>query len=340
MILSVPRRARTLLTVATAAFAAWFGSAMPARAQQGTGAPATVHSKSADSYSLGVSLGGQLHDSGVTPQDVNGERITAGVHEALAGKATPTPQDHQNVDGLLRRAHQQAGAPGAAAPNPNAPNTAAPGDARNNSADSYSVGVTMGAQLHVSGVTPQDVSNERLAAGLRDALTGKVKSTPEDRQRITELLNRSRAEAGETNHRAAAAFLAANGKKQGIITTASGLQYKVLTAGSGVAPQATDEVVVNYRGTLMDGTEFDNSYKRGEPATFAVDHVIHGWTEALQLMKPGAKYQLFIPPQLAYDLHSPTPEIPPGSLLLFDVELISVKGPAAAAAPTSPQATK
>jgi FKBP-type peptidyl-prolyl cis-trans isomerase len=311
MTLSATRRARTLLTIPAAAFAVLFASALPVYAQQGAAAPATAHSKGADSYSLGVSVGTQLHDSGVTSQDVSGERLAAGVQDALAGKVKLTPEDRQNIDGLLRRAHEPAGAPNATP--------------HNSSADSYSLGVSMGNQLHASGVTPQDVSGERLAAGVHDALTGKVKTTPEDQQNITGLLHRSHEQAGETNHRAAAAFLAENGKKKGTVTTASGLQYKVLAAGSGAPPKATDEVVVNYRGTLLDGTEFDNSYKRGEPASFAVDHVIHGWTEALQLMKPGAKYQLFIPPQLAYDLQSP-PGIPPGSLLLFDVEVLSVKG--------------
>jgi len=120
-----------------------------------------------------------------------------------------------------------------------------------------------------------------------------------------------------------------------VVTTASGLQYKVLSPGSGTSPKATDSVVVNYRGTLLDGAEFDSSYKRGEPATFQVNRVIPGWTEALQLMKPGGKYQLFVPPQLAYDLRSP-PSIPAGSLLIFDVELVSVKPPEQAAAPTAP----
>jgi FKBP-type peptidyl-prolyl cis-trans isomerase len=320
MTLSAPRRARTLLTIRAAALAALFASALPVYAQQGAAAPGPAHSKGADSYSLGVSVGTQLHDSGVTSQDVSGERLAAGVRDALTGKVKLTPEDRQNIDGLLRRAHEQAAAPNAAAPN-----TAPAATPHSSSADSYSLGVSMGNQLHASGVTPQDVSGERLAAGVRDALTGKVKTTPEDQQNVTGLLRRSHEQAGETNHRAAAAFLAENGKKKDIVTTASGLQYKVLAAGSGAPPKATDEVVVNYRGTLLDGTEFDNSYKRGEPASFAVDHVIHGWTEALQLMKPGAKYQLFIPPQLAYDLQSP-PGIPPGSLLLFDVELLSVKG--------------
>jgi FKBP-type peptidyl-prolyl cis-trans isomerase len=324
MTLSAPRRVQAFLTVTAAAFAALLVGATPARAQQGAAAPATAHSASADSYSLGVSLGGQLHESGIAAQDVNAERVATGVHDALAGKAKPAPEDRQNIDALVGRTHQQPAVP-------NTPSTS--------SAASHSVGVVMGAQLHAAGVTPQDVSNERLAAGLNDALAGKAKLTPEDQQRITNLMSRSRAEAGEAHHRAAAAFLADNGKKPGVVTTASGLEYKVLTAGSGASPKATDEVVVNYRGSLLDGTEFDSSYKRGEPATFPVNRVIPGWTEALQLMKPGSKYQLFIPPQLAYDLHSP-PGIPPGSLLLFDVELLSIKAPAAAAPAPVPPASK
>jgi FKBP-type peptidyl-prolyl cis-trans isomerase len=148
---------------------------------------------------------------------------------------------------------------------------------------------------------------------------------------------------GEANHRAAAKYLAENAKKPNMVTTASGLQYKVLNAGNGASPKASDEVTVNYRGTLINGTEFDSSYKRGQPATFPVNRVIPGWTEALQLMKPGAKYQLFIPPQLAYDLRS-QPPIPPGSMLIFEVELLSVKegapeAPPGAAQPPAPTPT-
>ncbi|MGH8148863.1 MAG: FKBP-type peptidyl-prolyl cis-trans isomerase, partial [Steroidobacteraceae bacterium] len=107
-------------------------------------------------------------------------------------------------------------------------------------------------------------------------------------------------------------------------TTASGLQYRILRPGSGAPPRPTDEVTVNYRGTLLDGTEFDSSYKRGMPATFPVNHVIKGWREALVLMKPGSKWELYVPPELAYGEDSPPP-IPPGSLLEFQVELLSIK---------------
>lgn len=205
------------------------------------------------------------------------------------------------------------------------------------SSASYSLGVSFGEQLRAAGVTSDAVSSERLAQGVRDGMSGKAKLTDADRQAISEMVRNARAAAAETNHRAAAKFLAENAKKPGVVTTASGLQYKVLAGGSGESPKPTDSVVVNYRGTLLDGTEFDSSYKRGEPATFQVNRVIPGWTEALQLMKPGGKYQLFVPPQLAYDMHSP-PSIPAGSMLIFDVELASVKPAEQAGSPPAPAA--
>jgi FKBP-type peptidyl-prolyl cis-trans isomerase len=200
------------------------------------------------------------------------------------------------------------------------------------SSPSYSVGVSMGEQLRASGIPPDLLNAQQLAQGVHDALSGKVSMTDKDRENLRTLVD----SVGESNHRAAAKFLAENGKKSDVVTTASGLQYKVLTAGSGGAsPKTNDEVTVNYRGTLMNGTEFDSSYKRGQPANFQVNRVIPGWTEALGLMKPGAKWQLFIPPQLAYDLRS-APPIPPGSLLIFEVELLSVKAAPAAAQPAAP----
>jgi FKBP-type peptidyl-prolyl cis-trans isomerase FklB len=149
---------------------------------------------------------------------------------------------------------------------------------------------------------------------------------------IMSMLRKAHEAKAAPNHAAAAAFLAENGKKKDIITTASGLQYKVITPGSGDPPKPGDMVTVNYRGTLLNGTEFDSSAKHGGPATFPSNGVIPGWQEALALMKPGAKYQLWIPPKLAYDLNSPTAAIPPGSMLIFDVELVSIK-PAGSAAP-------
>jgi FKBP-type peptidyl-prolyl cis-trans isomerase len=204
-------------------------------------------------------------------------------------------------------------------------------------AASYSLGVSMGDQLRSSGITPDAINAERLAQGVRDALSGKVKMTEADQKNIQQLVRNAQEGAAEANHKAAASFLAANAKKPGVVTTASGLQYLVLTPGSGESPKPTDEVTVNYRGTLLDGTEFDSSYKRGQPASFVLGRVIPGWTEGLQLMKPGAKHRLFVPPQLAYDLHvRPGMGIPPGSLLIFDVELLSFKPAEAAGAPSAP----
>ena len=176
---------------------------------------------------------------------------------------------------------------------------------------SYAIGVSVGETLHRSKVDLNQVSVEKIAQGIRDALSGKAQMSQEYQSQIMELMQGARLSAAEPNHKAAAAFLAENGKKSDVKTTASGLEYKVLAAGSGESPKPTDQVSVNYKGTLLDGTEFDASAKHGGPATFAVNGVIPGWTEALQLMKPGAKYQLWIPPQLAYDLNSP-PSIPGG----------------------------
>jgi FKBP-type peptidyl-prolyl cis-trans isomerase len=242
---------------------------------------------------------------------------------------------------LVRAQEPPAGAPpGTAAsatskkPAANAANTEA---ASEKSAVSYSLGVSMGDQLRSTGVTPDQISSQRLTQGVRDGITGKAKMSDADRQNISRLMRNAQQGAADANHRAAAKFLAENGKKPGVTTTASGLQYKVLAAGSGESPKASDEVTVNYRGTLLDGTEFDSSYRRGEPATFPLARVIPGWTEGLQLMQPGAKYQLFVPPQLAYDMR-PRPGIPPGSMLIFEVELLSVKPVPAAAIPGAPPA--
>lgn len=121
------------------------------------------------------------------------------------------------------------------------------------------------------------------------------------------------------------AFLAANGKKPGIVTTSSGLQYQVLSQGAGAKPSATDEVTVHYRGTTIDGREFDSSYARGAPATFPLNRVIAGWTEGLQLMPEGSKYRLFIPSDLAYGSRGAGPDIGPNATLIFDVELIKIE---------------
>lgn len=201
---------------------------------------------------------------------------------------------------------------------------------------SYSLGVSMGDQLHASGIAADAVNSTQLAQGVHDALLGKATITDADKTNIAKLIQGGMAAQAEVNHKAAAKFLAENGKKPDVVTTASGLQYRVLAPGAGASPKPTDEVTVNYTGKLLDGTEFDSSYKRGEPAKFALNHVIPGWSEGVGLMKAGSKYELFVPPSLAYDLRTPTPAIPPGSMLIFTVELMSFKAsppPPAAPAP-------
>jgi FKBP-type peptidyl-prolyl cis-trans isomerase FklB len=184
-----------------------------------------------------------------------------------------------------------------------------------------------------------------LAVGIKDALAGKPQLTPDQIKEVMTTfekdMEQKQKETGEKNKAEGAKFLEENKKKDGVKTTASGLQYKVIKDGNGAQPKKTDTVTVNYRGTLMNGTEFDSSYKRGQPATFPVNGVIPGWTEALQLMKVGSKYQLFIPSTLAYGERSVGPDIGANSTLIFEVELMDAKPapastPAAAAPPKAP----
>jgi FKBP-type peptidyl-prolyl cis-trans isomerase FklB len=196
--------------------------------------------------------------------------------------------------------------------------------------ESYSLGYQFGQGAKSQGL---DINVELYASGIRDALAGSKPqlSEQEIRQTVSELQKRFVAarekaikEMSAKNLAAGKAFLEENKKKEGVKTLPSGLQYKVLTEGSGKTPKAADNVTVNYKGTLINGAEFDNSYKRGQPATFKPNGVIKGWTEALQLMKEGSKWQLFIPPELGYGERGAGP-VPPNSTLIFEVELISVK---------------
>ena len=225
-----------------------------------------------------------------------------------------------------------AAAPAAKKPAAKTGNAAA---ATPKSQGSYAIGVSVGENLRRAKVSADAVSVERIAQGIRDSLAGKAQMSQEYQSSIMALIQGARTAAADPNHAAAAKFLAENGKQPGVITTASGLQYKVISPGAGDHPKPTDQVSVNYTGTLLDGSEFDASAKHGGPAKFPVNGVIPGWQEALVLMKPGAKYQLWIPPKLAYDLDSP-PMIPPGSLLKFEVELLSASAAPAAPAPGMP----
>jgi len=211
----------------------------------------------------------------------------------------------------------------------------APAAAPNGDQVSYLFGLTFGEQMHNVGITDQ-VTIDAIARGLKDGLAGK-KSTQADRQQVQEFVHSVMDSAIARNTAASKDFLVRNGHEKGVITTASGLEYKIIQPGDrkAAAIQPTDEVTVQYRGKLLDGTEFDSTYTRGTPASFRVNGVIPGWQEALVLMKPGAKWQLFVPPELAYGAN-PKGSIPGGSLLIFDVELVSVKSSGAPLAPPAP----
>ena len=197
---------------------------------------------------------------------------------------------------------------------------------------SYAIGMNLGTGLHRQNV---EVDSAALIQGFKDALAGGKTLLTEEEARAaimqlqSELQAKAQAKAaqeGEANKKEGDAFLAANKGKEGVVTLPSGLQYKILKEGTGPKPTASDSVVCNYKGTLINGTEFDSSYKRGEPATFPVTGVIKGWTEALQLMPIGSKWQLFVPSDLAYGARgTPGGPIGPNSTLVFEVELISLK---------------
>lgn len=198
---------------------------------------------------------------------------------------------------------------------------------------SYGIGVAMGRQLKNQLGFEFDLNF--VEKGLRDAASGqKLLMTEEDLKTTmtafqTEMAKKqeqARKQASEENKKAGEAFLAENKTKEGVVTLPSGLQYKILKAGDGKKPTLEDTVVCQYRGTLLNGTEFDSSYKRGQPVTFPVKGVIKGWTEALQLMPVGSKWQLFIPPELAYGERGAGGSIGPNATLIFEVDLVSIQG--------------
>ncbi len=198
---------------------------------------------------------------------------------------------------------------------------------------SYSIGVIVGKDMKTQGI---DLNPDVFGRGFRDGLSGtKPAMTDEDMQKAmsefrTEMAAQKQAEMkklADENKAKEDAFLAENKTKEGVKTTASGLQYKVLKEGTGKMPTAYDTVVVHYRGSLLDGTEFDSSYKRNEPATLPVSGLIPGWTEALQMMKTGSKWQIWVPSKSAYGEAGAGGVIPPNATLVFEVELISIEQP-------------
>jgi FKBP-type peptidyl-prolyl cis-trans isomerase FklB len=205
---------------------------------------------------------------------------------------------------------------------------------------SYAIGLNIGKSMHKDSV---DIDPSILLRGLRDGLAGGKPLLTDDEARAvmvtlqSEMRKRQEEKMlvqGGANKKEGEVFLADNKTKDGVVTLASGLQYKILKEGTGPKPVAADTVVCNYKGTLLDSTEFDSSYKRGQPATFPVSGVIKGWTEALQLMPVGSKWQLFIPSELAYGARGgPGGGIGPNATLIFEVELMSIQPKAEALVP-------
>ncbi len=194
---------------------------------------------------------------------------------------------------------------------------------------SYAIGTNIGQSMKQQGL---DVDADLLSAGLRDALKGESKLTDDQvrailmafQEKAMRQADEKRMKEGEEAIKKATDFLAANKSKPGVMTTPSGLQYKVIKEGTGAKPKATDQVKVHYTGTLIDGTKFDSSVDRGEPATFGLNQVIPGWTEGLQLMTVGSKYMLYLPPSLGYGEQGAGGSIGPNQALIFEVELLEI----------------
>ena len=197
---------------------------------------------------------------------------------------------------------------------------------------SYALGIGIGSQL--AGMGAKELNIDDFAQAIKDVISGsELKVDNAEAQALVQNFFQEQeakqqaaaAEAGKAAKATGEAFLAENGKKDGVVTLPSGLQYQVLKEGDGKKPSATDQVVCHYEGTLIDGTVFDSSYQRNQPATFGLNQVIAGWTEGVQLMQEGAKYRFFIPYNLAYGERGAGAQIPPFAALVFDVELIEVK---------------
>jgi FKBP-type peptidyl-prolyl cis-trans isomerase FklB len=193
---------------------------------------------------------------------------------------------------------------------------------------SYIIGMEIGSNLKKQAI---DIDSTILVRGVKDILSGAKPLLTEQEIQETMVgfqkeMMAKQSEVAKKNRAEGEAFLAENKKKEGVKTLPSGLQYKVIKVGTGKKPKSTDTVTVHYRGTLINGTEFDSSFKRGQPATFLVSKVIPGWTEALQLMEVGATWQLFIPSSLAYGEQGAGGDIGPNATLIFEVELVSIQG--------------
>jgi FKBP-type peptidyl-prolyl cis-trans isomerase FklB len=272
--------------------------------------------------------------------EARAQQTPAATQPSSAGQAQPAPAAKAQQP-PAPKAQQAPGAKPGQATRPKAPAPLVLKTPKDKA--SYAIGMNVGTGL-AANLRQQSVEVDQaiLLRGLKDALAGgkMLMTEEEERTVLTQLTTEVRARMQEqqekmklaaeaskaANKKEGEAFLAANKAQEGVVTLPSGLQYKILTEGTGPKPTASDTVVCNYRGTLIAGKEFDSSYKRGQPATFQVNGVIKGWTEALQLMPVGSKWQLFIPSDLAYGDGGRGPDIGPGATLVFEVELLSIQG--------------
>jgi FKBP-type peptidyl-prolyl cis-trans isomerase FklB len=250
----------------------------------------------------------------------------------FASAQTPAP-NAPSAQPTQAPAH--AGPPGSPPPTaPAAPPAPPPPPALTSEEASYLIGINFGQSIHQFGIT-NEVSVDTIIRGLKDGMGGK-KIEPADQRSLQAFIHSLMDTITQRNLKTGKDFLDKNTHEKGVVTTASGLEYKILSPGDKKAafPAATDQVTVQYRGKLLDGSEFDSSYSRNAPTTFPVNSIIKGWQEALVLMKPGAKWQLWIPAELGYG-NSPRPGIPAGSTLAFEVELVGAT-PAPPAPPKPP----
>ncbi|MBZ5662427.1 MAG: FKBP-type peptidyl-prolyl cis-trans isomerase [Acidobacteriia bacterium] len=273
--------------------------------------------------------------------------LAASAHAQQTPAATPKPAPATKAPAAKAPAGSasQAGkAPTAAGKTPAAKSPGAVTLDSPKAKASYAIGLNIGKGMNRSSV---EVDTDVFMQGLKDGLSGgKALMTDEElkteldqlQAHLRQVAEEKAKELGDANKKEGDEFLAANKTKEGVVALPDGLQYKILTAGTGPKPTASDMVVCNYKGTLINGTEFDSSYKRGQPATFAVSQVIRGWSEAVQLMPVGSKWQIFIPGELAYGPRGAGPDIGPNATLIFEVELISIQAKPAAAAPVAPAA--
>jgi len=304
-----------LLTALMPCFAEQSRPSAPPPTDQAAAATETATLSNAEaSYLYGVEFGGQLRDLGIGDR-LSVDALMQGLQKGLDGSAVTGVGEVQRANLFLGWLRDPKSAENATIPVPTIDE------------GSYLYGANFGMVLHKSGVADQMI-HDAIARGMQEGMSGKRSLTNEDYTRMRTYAMVVNENAANERRAAVRAFMEKNKGEKGVITTPSGLQYKVIAAGDrkGPSPKSADRVKVQYRGALVNGTEFDSSYARGAPVVLPVNGVIKGWQEALVMMKPGAKWRLFVSPELGYG-YAPFGKIPGGSVLVFDLELLAVDAP-------------